>query len=106
MKKRDPKIPDVPNDPSLRDLVQRAQRIGRDPDQPDIKIETIAMQCNISRAHLFDMMAGKPDPAAVKMWTVHRLSRGLDVPQEVIREALAKSRKQGKRKRRKAELLD
>lgn len=104
----DPKIPEIPTNADLRDLVHRAQRTGLDEDQPDINIETIAAQCNLSRSHLFDMMAGKPDPAMVKMWTIHRLSRGLDAPQEVVREALKRSRKKGERRRAREEssLLD
>ncbi len=105
--KHDPKIPEIPTDADLRELVHRAQRSGLDDDQPDINIETIAAQCNLSRSHLFDMMAGKPDPAAVKMWTIHRLSRGLDAPQDVVREAIKRSRKKGQRKRaRESSLLD
>ena len=86
----------------LRQIVKEAQRKGLHEEQPDITVEALAASCGINRAHLFDLMAGKPDPSRVKEWTVHRLSRGLDVEPDVIREAIKLSRRKGRRKQREA----
>lgn len=91
---------------NLRQLVKIAQRKDLHDEQPDIPVEAIAMSCGVNRAHLFDLMAGKPDPSKVKEWTIHRLSKGLDVDPDVIREAIKKSRRSGQRKRAATSLMD
>lgn len=91
----------------LRQIVKEAQRKDLHDEQPDILIETIANSCGVSRAHLFDLMAGKPDPAKVKEWTIHRLSKGLDSTTEDIRAAIKLSRRKAQRKQqRQSSLLD
>jgi hypothetical protein len=92
---------------NLRQLIKDAQRKDLHDEDPDRSIEHIASMCNINRAHLFDMMAGKPDPAKVKAWTLHRLSKGLEVDVEVVRAAVLLTRAQATRKKkRQSSMLD
>lgn len=90
----------------FRALIKDAQRKDRHDEQPDRTVDEIAAACCVNRAHLFDLMAGKPDPSLVKEWTIHRLAAGLDLPAETIREALKKSWKRKNSRERRSALLD
>jgi hypothetical protein len=90
----------------LRQIVKEAQRRDLHDEEPDHPIEMIAASCNVNRSHLFELMSGKPDPSLVKEWTLHRLSKGLDVETEVLRAAIALSHKRANPKRKKSSLID
>lgn len=89
----------------LRQLIREAQREGRHEEEPDRSMEEIAAACCVTRNHLYDLMAGKPDPAKVKTWTIHRIAQGLDLDPEEVREAIKASRRKAQRRAR-SSLLD
>ena len=92
--------------PDLRTLVKQAQRKDRSDEDPDRTMDEIAMTCCVNRSHLFELMSGKTDPARIKPWTVHRLARGLDVPADVVSEAIKVSRRRAQARGRRSLLED
>lgn len=70
---------------TFRDLVDDARREGRAEHLRPRHVATIAARCDLSRAHLYNLMRGtKRAPP----WTVARIARGLGLTTAAVQSAM------------------